>query len=77
MPDFPHVLCITEHHMSSLDRNIITMDHYKLGGVHCSNSITKGGVCVFVHHSIISYSSINLDKFCIDQTIEICAVKLL
>jgi hypothetical protein len=54
--------------MNSLDRNIITSDHYNLG--------TKDGVCVFVHNSI-SYSNINLNKFCIDQIIDIYAVKLL
>jgi hypothetical protein len=25
-PDFPHVLCLTEHHMNSLERNNITID---------------------------------------------------
>jgi hypothetical protein len=74
--DFPHVLCITEHHMNSLNMNIITIDYYDLGAVYCRNSFTKGGMCIFVHNSR-SYSKINLDKFCIDQIIEICGVKLL
>jgi hypothetical protein len=55
---------------------IITVDHYNLGAVYCRNNITEGGVCIFVHNSI-TYLNINLDKFCIDQIIEICAVKLL
>jgi hypothetical protein len=75
-PDFPHVLCITEHHMNSLEMNISNIDYYDLGAVFCRNSFTKGGVCIFVHNSP-TYSKINLDKFCIDQIIEICAVKLL
>jgi hypothetical protein len=75
-PDFPHVLCITEHSMNSLVMNIVTIDYYSIGSVYCRNSFTKGGVCIFAHNSL-SYSKINLDKFCIGQTIEICAVKLL
>jgi hypothetical protein len=65
-----------EHHMNSLEMNIITIDYYELGAVYCRNSFIKGGVCIFVHNSL-TYSKINLDKFCIDQIIEICAVKLL
>jgi hypothetical protein len=52
------------------------IDQYNLGAVNCRNSLSKGGVCIFVHNSL-NYSNINLDSFCIDQIIEICAVKLL
>jgi hypothetical protein len=55
-PDFPHVLCITDH-MNSLDRNIICIDHYNIGAVYCKNSISKGGMCIFVSKNI------NLDIF--------------
>jgi exonuclease III len=37
--------------------------------------LSKGGVCMFMHNSI-NYVNINLDSFCVDQIIEICAVKL-
>jgi hypothetical protein len=47
-PDFPQVLCITEYHMNSLDMNIITIDYYNLGVVYYRNSVTKGGVCIFL-----------------------------
>ncbi|PNF26706.1 hypothetical protein B7P43_G03376 [Cryptotermes secundus] len=50
-------------------------DHYNLGAVYCRKILSKGGVCIFVHNSI-NYSNINLDRFYIDQIIEICAVKL-
>jgi hypothetical protein len=74
-PDFPHVLCLTEHHMNSSKRNTITIDHYNLGAVYCRKYLSKGGVCIFLHNSV-NYFNTNLDKLCIDQTIEICAVKL-
>ena len=74
-PDFPHVLCLTEHHMDTLDFDLVTIDHFNLGAVYCRNTLSKGGVCIFVHNSL-NFSNINLDRFCIDQTIEICAIKL-
>jgi hypothetical protein len=61
-----------KHHSNYLEMNIITIDHYNLGAMYCRKILSKGGVCIFVHNSI-SYSSINLDRFCIDQIIEICA----
>jgi exonuclease III len=74
-PELPHVLCLTEHHINPLERNNIIMDHYNLGVIYHRKSLSKGGVCIFVHDSI-RYVSINLDRFCLDQIIEICAVKL-
>jgi hypothetical protein len=71
-PEFPHVLCLTEHHINPSETNI--MDHYNLGAIHC-RSLSKGSVCIFVHDSI-RYVSINLDRFCLDQIIEICAAEL-
>jgi hypothetical protein len=65
-----------EHHMNSLDFDFVTIDQYNLGAVYCRNSLGTGGVCIFVQNSL-NYSNINLDSFCIDQIIEICAVKLL
>jgi hypothetical protein len=35
----------------------------------------KGGVCVLIH-SKTTFSVINLDRYCIDQDIEICAIQL-
>lgn len=74
-PDFPHILCLTEHHLNSLELNNITIDHYNLGAVYCRKSLSKGGVCIFVYKSL-NFININLDKFCLDQVIEVCAVKL-
>jgi hypothetical protein len=35
----------------------------------------KGGVCIFVHKSL-NFLSINLSRYCEDQDIEVCALKL-
>jgi exonuclease III len=70
-PEFPHVLCLTEHHINPLERNNIIIDHYNLGTIYCRKSLSKGGVCIFIHDSV-RYVSINLDRFCMNQIIEIC-----
>jgi hypothetical protein len=50
-PDFPHVLCLTEHHMNPQERNNITIDYYNLGVVYCRKFFCKGGmyVCAQLH----------------------------
>jgi hypothetical protein len=61
--------------MNSLEKNSVVIDRYNLGAVYCRKTLNKGGVCIFVHNTV-NYSNINLDRFCTDKTIEICAVKL-
>jgi hypothetical protein len=73
-PDFPHVLCLSEHHMNSIEMNTIIVDYYNLGAVYCRKILSKGGV-IFVHN-FVKYTNINLHSFCIDQIIEICAIEL-
>jgi hypothetical protein len=52
------------------------MEHYNLGAEYCRKSIKQGGVCIFVHDSI-NYLNMNLNAFCREQDLVICAVKLL
>jgi hypothetical protein len=35
----------------------------------------NGGVCIFIHESI-QFTNINLEKFCQEKDLEVCAVKL-
>lgn len=74
-PDWPHVICLTEHHLNSLESENTNIDHYNMGAIYCRKNIRKGGVCIFVHNSI-NYSYVNMDKFCVEQIIEMCAIKI-
>ena len=47
-PTFPHILCISEHHMNHLELQQTFFDNYKLGANCCRNSFEKGSVCIFV-----------------------------
>jgi hypothetical protein len=71
----PHVLCITEHHLSSSEIQLVFIDNYTLRAYYCKKHILKGGVCVFVNENITS-SSLNLETHCVDKDIEVCAVQL-
>jgi hypothetical protein len=58
-PNFPHILCLTEHHMKQLELEYIHIEHYYLGANYCRKSLEKGGVSIFVNENLKS-SSINL-----------------
>jgi hypothetical protein len=70
-----HVLCFTEHHLTKLEITCIAIKFYNLGAHFCHKSKKNGGVCTFVHYNL-QFTPTDLDEFCIDQNIQICAVKL-
>jgi hypothetical protein len=67
--DFPHVLCLTEHHLKhfEIDYSLyiyiyiyIYMEQYKLGTKFCRESHKSDGVSFFVHDTL-QCTNINLD----------------
>jgi len=67
-PHYPHIMCITEHHLKQQQIKYITMENYNLGASYCRNQFEKGGVAIFVHKNI-QYSNINIDKYCKEKDI--------
>jgi exonuclease III len=74
-PDYPHIMCLTEHHSKDYEIDNLPIDHYKLGSKYCRIKYKNGGVCIFTHEDL-EFSTIPLDKYCIEKDIEVCAVKL-
>jgi hypothetical protein len=74
-PDFPHILCLTEHHLNQLELETVHLGNYTLGASYCRCSMEKGGVCIYVH-CCLSYSKIHLSNFSIDQHIKVSAILL-
>jgi hypothetical protein len=70
-----HILCFLEHHLKLFELDQINLGGYKLGATYCRKFIEYGGVCIFVHKNL-NYLNINLSKYCKDQDIEVCALKL-
>jgi hypothetical protein len=65
-PNFPHILCLSEHHMNHLELQQTFFDNYKLGISYCRTFYEKGGVCIFVQESL-RYVRIDLEKYCKDK----------
>ena len=74
-PHFPHVTCLTEHHLQYLQLEKFHIENYNLGAHYYRQQCEKGGVAIFVHSSL-GFTNINIAQHCKDQDIEICALKL-
>jgi hypothetical protein len=74
-PDFPHVLCITKHHLKYSQLEKVHIEGYKLGAHFCRQIREKGGVAIFVCNKL-DFLNNDIVKHCIEQDIEICALKL-
>ena len=44
---FPHILCITEHHLRDYEIGNISISHYNLGAFYCRKGRKQGGVKYF------------------------------
>lgn len=75
LPDYPNILCLTEHHLKNFEIDKLPIDRFKLGSKFCRHEYKNGGVCIFVHEDL-EFSSISLDKYCKEKDIEVCAVGL-
>jgi hypothetical protein len=51
------------------------IENYNLGARYCRKTLEKGGVSIFVHKNI-QFTKINLEDYCKDQDLEVCALKL-
>jgi hypothetical protein len=74
-PNFPQILCFSEHYLKKFELDQINVDGYRLGAAYCRQVVKRGDVCVFVHKNL-NYTTIDLGKYCKDQDIEVCALKL-
>lgn len=51
-PVFPHLVCITEHHLNQCEIVQFHICNYALGANYCRHSLKKGGACIFFHNSL-------------------------
>jgi hypothetical protein len=49
-PELPDILCITEHHLNTMQIQLVSLDEYNLGTEICRQTYHKGGVCMFIHN---------------------------
>jgi len=75
LPQYPHVMCLTEHHLKDYEIDNLPVEHFKLGSKFCRHEFKNGGVCIFIHENL-EFFSITLDKYCKEKDIEVCAINL-
>jgi hypothetical protein len=68
------ILCITEHHLNTVQIQLVSLDEYNLGTEFCRQTYHKGD-CMFILKRY-SFSVINIVKYCKDTELEVCALKL-
>jgi len=71
----PHLLCFSEHHFSQSEADFINIENCSVGAKYCRRTLQKGGVSIFIQ-SHLQFTTLNLDKYFVDQDIEVCAFKL-
>jgi exonuclease III/uncharacterized protein YutD len=71
----PHILCLSEHHLLNQEINNTWIQNYNLGASYCRKNRKGGGVGIFIQKNL-AYLKIELDEFCNDLDMEVCAVQL-
>jgi len=73
--NLPHILCLSEHHLSESKLQLIYLTNYSLGANYCRKNFLKGGVSIFVYRNL-KYNTINIEEFNTEKDIEACAIQL-
>ena len=75
LPKLPQIVCLTGHHLKELEVENLSMDYYTLGAKFCRKNLKQGGTSTFVHESL-DFNNTDLQKYCIEQEIETCAINI-
>ena len=73
--ELPHILCLSEHHLSESELQLIHLADYSLGASYSRKTVLKGGVSIFVYRNL-KYNTIKIDEYNIDKDFEVCAIQL-
>ena len=42
----PHLICLSEHHLKTLEITKFTLNSYKIAASFCREGVPKGGLCI-------------------------------
>ena len=42
----PHLICLSEHHLKTLEITKFTLNSYKVAASFCREGVPKGGLCI-------------------------------
>jgi hypothetical protein len=71
----PRVLCLSEHHLRTEERENVNLGQYTLGAQFCRQTYKQGGISMYVTNDI-QFNIINLDQYSREKDLEICALKI-
>jgi exonuclease III len=71
----PHFICLTEHHLKETEITNFAIEGYEVASRFCRKESLGGGVCILINKKL-SYFAVDLNQYCQEKTIEICALKL-
>jgi hypothetical protein len=71
----PNVICLSEHHMTDHEIDAVHIPKYKLGAKFCRKKLKNGGVCIYIQQDL-KFATINLQKYCKEQDLEIAAIQI-
>jgi exonuclease III len=74
-PNFPHILCLSEHHLKHTELDQRNIEGFKLYTAYCRQTMKRGGVCIFIQKGL-ECSKIDVNRYCKDQDIKICMLNL-
>jgi exonuclease III len=73
--DLPHILCLSEHHLSESKLQLIHLTNYSLGANYCRKNFLKGGVSICVYRNL-KYKTLNICEYNTDKVTEACGIQL-
>ena len=73
---YPHIICLTEHHLYDEELESMSLNNYTLGAKFCRKTYKCGGVSIFIKDNL-HFSNINIEQYSKEKDIEICALKIL
>jgi hypothetical protein len=68
-------LCLSEHHLSESELQLIHLTNYSLGTNYCRKTFLKGGFSIFVYINL-KYDTISVDDYNIDKGTDPCPMQL-
>ena len=71
----PHSLCLSEHHLSKYDLQLVHLTNYSLEASYCRKTFRTGSVSTFVYRNF-KYNTTNIDGYSTDRDNEACAIQL-
>jgi hypothetical protein len=50
--DFPHIICLTEHHLRNSESACAFINYYNLGAIFCRKLLKNGRACIFIYETL-------------------------